>query len=394
MKKTNKKATPTFYFECDRKGNMKYGIKNDRGRRITPPLYYKVLPFSEDLAAVLTNSRWGFVNEKGMMVIPPRFKFATSFSQELALVQDTEKWGYINKNGEFVIQPNYDFALPFKEGRAAVSVKTPEGVKWGYIDLAGKLVIPPKFESVRSFSNGLAVATILKDEEEIDGYIDKHGNWAIEPNFFFASDFREGVAPICVDTPDHEHRWGVINTSGRCVLPAFLDYIAPYSEGMAMYYYEGKFGFLDTTGWCRIVQQFTTAQNFRNGLAVVSVKERVNDNWATRTGFIDKNEKFVIQPEFLDAKSFSEGLAPVSVEKNGEQLWGYINVKGKMKIKPKYSCACSFVFGTANVKLPGDKNWSHIDKRGRPIKPSTCFYIRAFFRKLFEKLKITPTDHK
>ena len=48
-------------------------------------------------------------------------------------------------------------------------------------------------------------------------------------------------------------------------------------------------------------------------------------------GYINKKGKLVIKPKFSDAKKFSNGLAAVKIKNR----WGYINKKGKWIIRTK-----------------------------------------------------------
>jgi WG containing repeat len=91
-----------------------------------------------------------------------------------------------------------------------------------------------------------------------------------------------------------------------------------------------------------------------------------------RGNYIDQSGKVVIKtnPELgiSDSREFSEGLAPV---KQGN-LWGYIDTKGRLVIKPQFVRAEYFFDGLARVRKPDAKSvtgslWGYIDKTGKLV---------------------------
>lgn len=88
-----------------------------------------------------------------------------------------------------------------------------------------------------------------------------------------------------------------------------------------------------------------------------------------KTGYIDVSGRIIIKPQFDDGWSFNEGVAPVLV---GDD-WGYIDVTGKMVIKPQFFQASGFSDGIASVGVwfPNKKvinskvgYYSYIDTKG------------------------------
>lgn len=88
--------------------------------------------------------------------------------------------------------------------------------------------------------------------------------------------------------------------------------------------------------------------------------------------YIDQSGKVVIKanPELgiTNSRAFSEGLAAVE---QGD-LWGYIDTKGNMVIKPQFITAEYFYDGLARVAKPGANGafaspWGYIDKTGKLV---------------------------
>ena len=82
-----------------------------------------------------------------------------------------------------------------------------------------------------------------------------------------------------------------------------------------------KWGYIDLQWKIVINPQFTTANYFNEGLALVSIGDKY--------GYIDKTGKYVINPSFIKATDFSEDVAfvvkentePIAINKKGETLF-------------------------------------------------------------------------
>lgn len=88
--------------------------------------------------------------------------------------------------------------------------------------------------------------------------------------------------------------------------------------------------------------------------------------------YIDQNGKVAIEADpklgITNSREFSEGLAPVQQG----NLWGYIDTKGNMVIKPQFITAEYFSDGLARVAKPGANGafaslWGYINKTGKLV---------------------------
>ena len=86
-------------------------------------------------------------------------------------------------------------------------------------------------------------------------------------------------------------------------------------------------------------------------------------------GYIDIKGKIVVQPKYDFAWEFREGMSPVKL--NGK--YGYMNEKGIEVITPRYDHAWMFSDGLSVVKI-GDK-YGFIDQSGKLVVPA--IYDRA-----------------
>jgi WG containing repeat len=81
-----------------------------------------------------------------------------------------------------------------------------------------------------------------------------------------------------------------------------------------------------------------------------------------RWGFVDMTGKIAIRPQFGIANEFSEGLAAVGEGGVMGGKWGFVDLKGRYVINPRFVSVFSFSEGVAAVEI-GDK-WGYIDKEG------------------------------
>jgi|GEM_PF-2292521 len=262
----------------DKNGNVVVTLKTYYSD--TDSLFNKmgIDPFSGGLAAVTKDGKWGFIDKTGKEVIPVGEYESDwrSFSEGLTVAGKSihtgdenyyMRYGFIDKSGKIVIPFEYDWVNSFSDGLATVS----KDGKYGVIDKTGKIVIPFKYEGIGTFSEGLA--SFIKDGKL--GYMDKTGkviiSLDIEPSDSFAgnqlSPFSDGFAvvyggdtidfSISIMQPSSTAKWGIIDKTGKVVIPFEYDYISSFIDGFAVVFkgyadfyhhsFNGKWGILTLT---------------------------------------------------------------------------------------------------------------------------------------------------
>ena len=212
------------------------------------------------------------------------------------------------------------------------------------------------------------------EKDGLWGYIDPMGNWLIQPQFDYAEGFSEGFAYV-----QSNGIVGYIDKTGNITIQLGsaddILYTKPFSDGYALVSSISKgYYFIDTNGEV-VLQGYTSADSFNDGLAPVS--KSVDDSGKSiNFGFIDKSGKFIIKEQFLNARPFSDGLACVQDE-NG--IYGFINKSGDWAIKPQYEEASSFSEGMALVNVGFDSTnmnpiWAFIDKKNEVMFNEQMFY--------------------
>jgi hypothetical protein len=172
-------------------------------------------------------------------------------------------------------------------------------------------------------------------------------------------------------------KWGFMNNKFDIVITPQYHRADDFYEGMAVVTVPGVdnnnqtnlYGYVDTTGKIIISCQYDNAYPFSEGLAVV-VKN-------AKYGFIDKTGKEVIPLIYEEASKFSEGLAVVKL--NGKN--GFIDSSGRIVISPQFERACwvsDFSEGLAAVYTSPGNVGGYIDKAGKMILPATYNYAGAF----------------
>ena len=192
-------------------------------------------------------------------------------------------------------------------------------------------------------------------------------------NTFF--DFHEGLAKVEMYV-DNEVRYGYIDKYGKQAVPAIYSSAYDFREGLAYVEKNGKWGFIDKSGRTIIpfVYDYASAGNsFHNGIACI----RKNGKY----GVIDKSGNVVIpfNWEFLD--NYSDGLIFANRINRGKGEHGFINKSGETVIPfGRFESSWGFSEGIALAKTQGyyDNRGNYqrgkdvyIDKTGKILYAST-----------------------
>ncbi len=181
--------------------------------------------------------------------------------------------------------PKLEWAGDCEDGLCLVKING----SWGYCDTTGKLVIPAEFTSAQRFGNGYARVT--KDGKEF--YIDKQG--APKP-----SDKYGAVSPYGPDLYTYVGSDGMTgfldkNYTEKGSLKCKQLMRTYASEGTAMAINEKMlYGYINYKAELAIPFEYTNANEFHNGLAIVSKKEANADKY----GIINTKNEAVVPFEY------------------------------------------------------------------------------------------------
>lgn len=170
---------------------------------------------------------------------------------------------------------------------------------WGFINEHGEEVVKLKYVFNPRVSESLSDAEIF---DSLFNIINRQNTMYVNPNFWAEDRFSKfkDHYPDCliyhsnanraeVVLPGIKHKHGFINDEGELVIPFKFEDAMIFYENLAAVKFNGKYGFIDTTG------------------------------------------KFIINPKFdyVRFPGFLNGLAHVSIDKSGVPIDGYINKKGE-----------------------------------------------------------------
>ena len=237
------------------------------------------------------------------------------------------------------------------------AMKTAEGTKWGYINKDGSFVIKPQYDSAMNFQdNGLAIVV----KRNLSGIIDRYGRFIVPLKYSSITPFSEGRAAVIDDSG-----FGVIDIRGQVITSSSYSYIGKYQDDRAVFNNmkaQGSYlyGYLYRQGGEAIPMQYLSANDFKDGQALVQIKEN-------HFALIGHNGETLFSYNYTSVNNPGDGLLSFQAEPNGQ--YGYIDVNGSIIIQPQYSVALPFSNERAVVNISADisNKYGLIDKQGHFI---------------------------
>ena len=146
--------------------------------------------------------------------------------------------------------------------------------------------------------------------------------------------------------------WGFISTSGAVVIEPIYEEVSDFDGSYIRVRKDGKWGIITSGNKTLFPCQYDSITSFTEGVALAEA------NGAKF--YLYKNGKIKALPSSYDFFEFSEGFARVRDNKKGK--WGYVDLKGVIRINPRFDTASDFKAGHAVVTDNG-KTYS-INKAG------------------------------
>lgn len=227
--------------------------------------------------------------------------------------------------------------------------------KWGYIDAKGKMVINALYDHASSFSCGYALVTSGTNSY----FIDTKGKMQTA-TFDDAEDFYYSYSTIVISD-----RMGLMNTKFNFTIQPMYSALGTMSkEGLipAQMSSDAKFGYLNAKGDNKISAMYDYAEDFKDGIAIVSN--------GSKYGAINAKGDYIIQPMYDALYNIGGGLV-LFVQNN---KFGAMNAKGDVVIPAMYNGFGNCLDNDLIPVQQGDK-WGYMDKKGN-IKIG-CMYDRT-----------------
>lgn len=240
------------------------------------------------------------------------------------LTPQGKQWGYMDASGKVIVAPQYETAGYFStEGTAVVGV---EGKK-GLISAKGTLVLKPLYDSLGIFSQNRYVGVRDGSWTEL---VDQSGKALYETGLSIRP-MAEGGARIQEYVGDKVLE-GYIDDKGTVTIePKYLKATDFVGQKAVVKKSDGIFAVIDPTG--KELLEFKAGDVKQpSEQSVAFSKAGKNIIW----GYMDMDGKVLIKPSFADAKPFSGGIAIVGQKQKGAVKYGLIDLKGKFILHPKY----------------------------------------------------------
>lgn len=279
------------------------------------------------LAKVVKDGKYGYINKKGELVIPFIYQYADKFINNQARVMPlgTDEYIYIDTKGNKKASPSGLFLdSKYVDGKNL----------WGFVDPQGRTVVRHKFEEAKDFSEGLArvkLNGLYFFINNLEGVRTEHYSDAAE----YVSDGFIRYKPKASSINGYSPKWGFLSRSSNySSIPPKYSEAGDFSEGLA---YVGEysslwFGFIDKNDNKVFETKYTVSPGalFKDGLIPVSDSSR-------KYAYMNRSGKLITPFKFDYAENFSEGLAVVSI---GDK-WGYIDKQGNTTFNPPASSSTS-----------------------------------------------------
>jgi hypothetical protein len=357
--------------DCQWEGDIceggKAGIIDYTGKIILDPKYHIIelteIERNEQPIIIFqdpTSKKYGFLNRMNLTIISPIYDEApyligvnkinvildkTALEVDLngkklpqAKTKEKEKefdmifeenglFGLKAKNGQVILKPTYHHISPFTDGLALVRV----GEMSQYRTLASSsgedsLMIDP--------ITGV-VTVVYETIRGKFGYIDKTGKEIIPPIYKHAFPFSEGVALVNnTDSFDYQLIDKKGKETGVKITQQCLECSGQFSEGLLAVERweknsERKFGFVDKNGKEVLSFVYSSASDFKNGLAIISISDYA--------GLIDKTGKFIIPAIYRGISKTNENIFACELSTNDLSVNQYLYFDSKGNKIESYS---------------------------------------------------------
>ncbi len=368
--------------------NQQYGLIDTMGKEIVKPKYPSIYLYKDSTIIIKKDGKSGLLDFSGKEVCPIQYNSFTRyrdvpptdsyssplwnqfysdnkspFYNNMAIVNSGGKLGLIHKNGHLLTEIKYDHIFNLYDSLFAVNTggkkdKNEEiiGGKWGFLYKDGKPMTDLKFDGLFAFREG--VARVLTGQ--LYGVIDQSGKEIIPPTYPFIGEFSEGLAVVNTGGVFKEGdltggKWGYINKKGQVQVPIEYDNVTPFHDGLAAIIKNNQLYYINQQGKQALQITYENISPFAGGFARVTSSNK-------KAGFIDRTGKEIIPCKYDNAGSFSEGLVIVVLNNQ----FGYCDQTGKEIIPLTYLNAGPFENGLAVVET--STHYLVINKKGETLK--------------------------
>ncbi len=352
------------------KKENKYALADKKGQMLSGFDYEEIDDFEEGMAMVKKDDKVNFIDRDGHVISTTWYKDAEEFTEGYALIAgDDDKIGYLSAEGQPFLFGQYDDIDEFSNGLAVVEnedsdealinrsgqvqgawydgvsllgkgmARVKKDDKYAVMTRSGNLISGFDYDNIGSYNYGLAK---IKKQDNY-GYMNRELQEVTSPIYEYVYDFSDGYGRV-----QQNDKYGTVNRIGKIVISPQYSSFSAYSWYNIVKNNDDKYTYILNNGK-QIGSWFDEAKSF--DLDIARVKK--DSKWALLNG--EGNE---ISSWYDEISSFSEGFAYVK----SNDLYGYIDRTGDVKIQVQYSDAEEFDDGIALVEN-NDKE-AYINQQG------------------------------
>lgn len=262
------------------------------------------------------NNKYGVVDENGNDIVPPIYDYINEFYFNLAKVELCDRKGVINYNGDEVVKCEYDdVIIPeyfISSKNRPIIVRNNR--KFGVICENGELLLPIKYSCIDFLGENM----LLVSDNDNDIVFDFEGN-PITKTYRRITYFSENLIQVLSTNGS-----GLINNLGEEVAPPIYYWIDSIKHGLAMVHSnDGNYGFLDETGNIVVPAIYSQVRVFDKDLILVSLNRKY--------GLLDRNGNKVTDIIYDRISYFNSEVIKVEIDR--EEY--FINKQGETVIESK-----------------------------------------------------------
>lgn len=223
-------------------------------------------------------------------------------------------YGYINSDGNFLISPIFSSATNFNENKLAIVCKDNY---CGVININGEYVVPPIYNSIGPFIESRAVYV----QGDVMGVIDEDGNIITKKPYTFVGNYSDSLALVGSQTPANEYLYGYIDRYGNEVIPPIYMEGSDFKNNYALVKdRNGIYKVIDKSGAVFTTFPYKFVGNYNEDVFTFS------ETLGGLIGYVDIHGRILIKPKYTSASPVEDGYMVVSTSPNYIGSYGVITL--------------------------------------------------------------------
>jgi uncharacterized protein len=287
--------------------------------------------------------------------------------QEKALPEPFEengKWGVKTDKGKIIVPAEYDDIYAYAENTELCCAQ--KNSKWLYLNTKGQIAIEGDFDDIYDFSEEYDEKnqTAIAAQKSLYGLINRQGNWLLKPAW---DDLKEIHLNSEIYAAKKAEVWGVIEKSGKEILPPSLPYRPrPNSDYDAKYYTcgpeDGEPELYLTKKWKPFsLSKNKTSQSFSGA---DDLKISLGEGKAALYGLVDQNGETLLQTIYQEIE-FEVYLNVYRVKQ--DKKWGLFHCKSGWLLPCEFDTLTSIsgMFGSNGEYRDNQRSQLWIARKGK-----------------------------